>query len=120
MTHDTCSRILCRFDGSIFDPLGRQMAYSETFRSLTATVKTAAEQLCGGRLLCLHEGGYSAPYVPYCGLAVMEVLTGVKTEIEDPFLFIAEGTGGQDLQPWQAAVIDEAVKLVDAVPSNCR
>lgn len=34
----------------------------------------------------VHEGGYAESYVPFCGLAVMEALSGVKTEVEDPLL----------------------------------
>ena len=36
----------------------------------------AADRLCDGRLVLLHEGGYSTLAVPYCGLAVLEALTG--------------------------------------------
>ncbi|MEM9132143.1 MAG: class II histone deacetylase [Actinomycetota bacterium] len=103
------------FDGGIFDPLGRQMAYSDTFRLLARMLKHAAVELCDGRLLCTHEGGYAAAYVPFIGLAVLEELSGLRTDIVDPYLFIAEATGGQELQPHQAAVIDEAAALVDDV-----
>jgi hypothetical protein len=49
----------------------------------TQVMKAAAARHCGGKLLFLHEGGYSAFYVPFCGLAVMEELSGVKTAIVD-------------------------------------
>ncbi|MEM8924427.1 MAG: class II histone deacetylase [Actinomycetota bacterium] len=103
------------FDGSIFDPLGRQMAYSATYRTMMAHLKAAAAELCGGRILLTHEGGYAAAYVPFIGLAVLEELAGVDTGVTDPYLFIAENTGGQDLQPHQAAAIERAVALVDGI-----
>lgn len=93
------------FDGSALDPLGRNMATSETYRYMAEALVVVADKLCHGRLLCLHEGGYSTAYVPYCGLAVMEALSGVKSSIEDPFLPIVAGMGGQECQPHQAALI---------------
>ncbi|MCS5959802.1 hypothetical protein LNP74_04060 [Klebsiella pneumoniae subsp. pneumoniae] len=29
----------------------------------------------------VHEGGYAESYVPFCGLAVMEALSGIRTEV---------------------------------------
>ena len=34
----------------------------------------------------VHEGGYAESYVPFCGLAVMEALSGIRTEVQDPLL----------------------------------
>jgi hypothetical protein len=31
--------------------------------------------------VAVHEGGYSELYVPFCGLAVMEALAGVRTKV---------------------------------------
>ena len=100
------------FDGGFYDPLGRMMAYSETFRSMTAMLKAAADELCDGRLVFTHEGGYSAAYVPFMGLAILEQLTGVRTSIEDPYLASCANTGGQELQPHQDARISEVESLL--------
>jgi len=101
------------FDGSAMDPLGRQMAYSETYRGMTRQLMAAADELCDGRLVLCHEGGYSPIYVPWCGLATMEELSGVRTEARDPYLanYLAS-LGGQELQPHQAAAIDLSAALV--------
>lgn len=104
------------FDGSAADPLGRMMLYSETYRTMTRMLKAAAADLCGGRLMATHEGGYSAAYVPYCGLAVVEELSGIKTPVVDPFLKEFAPYPGQQLRPWQAEVIDEAARLVPLIP----
>ena len=96
------------FDGNMYDPLGRMMAYSETFRAMTRTLMAVADELCGGRLVLSHEGGYSPVYVPFCGLAVMEELSGVKTAIDDPMAAAAALVGGQDLQPHQDQIIRQA------------
>jgi acetoin utilization deacetylase AcuC-like enzyme len=99
------------FDGSMWDPLGRMMAYSETYRAMTRMLTAAADDLCGGRLVLSHEGGYAPLYVPFCGLAVMEELTGVKTPVNDPMAARAGAVGGQDLQPHQDEVIRRAERL---------
>jgi acetoin utilization deacetylase AcuC-like enzyme len=93
------------FDGSMYDPLGRMMAYSETYRAMTRMLMAAAGELCGGRLVLSHEGGYAPVYVPFCGLAVMEELCGVKTPVDDPMAASTAAAGGQALQPHQDALI---------------
>lgn len=104
------------FDGSAMDPLGRNMATSETFRALAAATIEVAESCCAGRVLALHEGGYSTAYVPFCGLATLEAMSGISTGVVDPFLPIFNGMAGQDTQPHQRAVIDQAEALVERVP----
>jgi acetoin utilization deacetylase AcuC-like enzyme len=99
------------FDGSMYDPLGRMMAYSETYRAMTRMLLAAADELCGGRLVLSHEGGYSPVYVPFCGLAVMEELCGVKTAVEDPMAAWSAAAGGQELQPYQDELIRRAERL---------
>ena len=42
-------------------------------------------QLLGGRLVLVHEGGYSEVYVPFCGHAVIEELVGHGPHAADPF-----------------------------------
>jgi acetoin utilization deacetylase AcuC-like enzyme len=75
-------------DPNAFDPLARMQAHSETFRAMAVQIKALADELCEGRLLAAHEGGYSEGYVPFCGLAVIETFAGHRTDVEDPFLQI--------------------------------
>ena len=103
--------VLSGFDAGAIDPLGRNMAHSDTYRALTRMIKDAATRHCGGRFLILHEGGYSAAYTPFCGVAVIEELLGVNDRIEDPFLPILAGLGMQDLQPHQAEMIAQSAML---------
>jgi hypothetical protein len=49
--------------------------------------------------------------VPFCGLAVMEELSGVKTAVTDPMAGRAATAGGQELRPRQDAVIRRAEAL---------
>ena len=53
------------FDGGAGDPIGRQMLTSEGFKSLTTKIMKAANDMCEGRILMTHEGGYSAATVPF-------------------------------------------------------
>jgi acetoin utilization deacetylase AcuC-like enzyme len=105
------------FDSSALDPLGRQMLHSEGYRRLTRRMLDVAGSVAGGRLLGLHEGGYSPGYVPFCGLAVYEELSGIRTEVEDPFLDFLAAMGGQELAEHQKALIDGLAAFVDDVPA---
>lgn len=97
------------FDASFRDPLSAQMCGSHDYRYFTSVMKAAAARHCGGKLLFFHEGGYSAYYVPFCGLAVVEELAGVETGVVDPELEEhCKRWGYQDLQPWQDALIQRA------------
>jgi acetoin utilization deacetylase AcuC-like enzyme len=73
-------------DANALDPLARMLAHSDTFRDMTLRLMQAADTLCGGRLVMVHEGGYSEAYVPFCGQAIMETLSGQRTQVIDPFL----------------------------------
>jgi acetoin utilization deacetylase AcuC-like enzyme len=81
---------------------------------MTRMLMAAADELCGGRLVLSHEGGYSPLYVPFCGVAVMEELTGVKTAVTDPMAARVAMTGKQELQPHQDAVIRQAEALIQS------
>lgn len=71
-------------DANGVDPLARMLAHAETFRAMATRIKALAEELCHGKLLCVHEGGYSELMVPFCGLAIVETLSGEKTGVIDP------------------------------------
>ena len=90
------------------DPLARMLLHSDSFRAMTERVQEAAARLCGGKLVLVHEGGYAESYVPFCGLAVMEALSGVKTEVEDPLLaFIQQQQPREAFTRFQRQAIDE-------------
>ncbi|MEO1001165.1 MAG: class II histone deacetylase, partial [Pseudomonadota bacterium] len=75
--------VACGFDASGVDPLSRMLAGSHTFRAMTVMVAEAA-QACDGRLLLVHEGGYSDLHVPFCAHAVIAELAGSRIEAPDP------------------------------------
>lgn len=103
--------VACGFDANAIDPLGRQLLYSEDFRLFTRWVMGAAKDLCQNRLVLCQEGGYSTAYVPFCGLAVLEELSGFSTEVIDPFIKARDGVFPySDIQPSQRYVLDEVKK----------
>lgn len=106
------------FDGAGFDPLGRMMLNSECYRRLARRLTAAAAELCNGRLMMTHEGGYSEGYVPFCGHAVLETLAGVRTEVTDPLSDDIDEWGWQALQPHQDQMIAKAEKLVPYLTSR--
>ncbi|GCE02883.1 class II histone deacetylase [Dictyobacter aurantiacus] len=70
-------------DACWLDPLAQMMMTMDGYRDLaTMTVKLATE-VCEGHLVVLTEGGYSAPYAPYCSAATVEALMGADTGIID-------------------------------------
>lgn len=78
--------VACGFDASGVDPLGRMLASSQTFAEMTSMLMEVAEEVCGGRLVLVHEGGYSEAHVPFCGHAVLERLSGSALTAPDPLL----------------------------------
>lgn len=94
------------FDSGAMDPLGRMILSADDYRDMTRRVLALADNLCSGRLLICHEGGYSSPYVPFCGLAVIEELLGERTWVEDPFGSEIGAMAYRDLQIHQNQVIE--------------
>jgi acetoin utilization deacetylase AcuC-like enzyme len=76
-------------DASAVDPLARMNLHSDSFRAMTTSVAEAAGRLCQGRLVIVHEGGYSETYVPFCGHAVIEALSGETSDVVDPLMPMA-------------------------------
>jgi acetoin utilization deacetylase AcuC-like enzyme len=93
------------FDSSNADPLGRMLLVSTSYAAMTRRLMDLADAVCGGRLVISHEGGYSPFYVPFCGLAVVETLSGVSTGVSDPYLASWAGLPGQELQDHQKSLV---------------
>jgi acetoin utilization deacetylase AcuC-like enzyme len=108
--------VACGLDANGYDPMARQMLHSDGFRLLTRRLIDVAEATCGGRLVLVQEGGYSPWYLPFCGLAIVETLSGVRTAVEDPYLAALAGFG-QELRPHQAEAVARAARHVTLVPA---
>ncbi|GIH67387.1 class II histone deacetylase [Microbispora siamensis] len=99
------------FDASAADPLGRMTVTAAGYRALTRQLMDVAEEVCEGRLVMSHEGGYSPVYVPFCGLAVLETLSGHETGVGDPFDEVWASSPQHPLTSWQDDVLKEAEQL---------
>lgn len=96
------------FDSGTFDPNGRMALGSTDFGWMTEQMMSYVAANCDDRLLVVHEGGYSAWYVPFCGLAVIETLSGVKTPANDPFADGLAGRVAAELMPHQLEFVERA------------
>src|SRR4051812_1764049 len=103
--------VACGLNASMVDPLGRMNLSSECFAVLTDRVLAAAGDLCDGRLVLCHEGGYSSGYVPYCGLAIVERLAGWSTGVVDPWLDEARTVASLPLREHEAAAVSAAAEV---------
>jgi acetoin utilization deacetylase AcuC-like enzyme len=109
--------VACGFDAAAFDPLGRMLATAETFRAMTEAVMSAADTLCDGRLVLVHEGGYSEAYVPFCGHAVLQEMSGSAITAPDPLGEVcARRQPSARLAGMHSQLIDDLVALFATPP----
>jgi acetoin utilization deacetylase AcuC-like enzyme len=100
--------VACGYDAGRFDPLGRMLLDGVAFRWMTQAIMDVATRHSQGRIVMTHEGGYCPVSVPFFGLAVLEELSGIKTEAACPF------TPQHDLMPAQK-LMAEQVALIAAL-----
>lgn len=103
------------FDPSAYDPLGRMSVTSEGFRGMAERLVSLAEDVCGGKIVFSHEGGYSPVHVPFCGIAVLEALSDTRTDVQDPVNFSVGDSPTRELYPWQDEIIAHSAELAKAL-----
>jgi acetoin utilization deacetylase AcuC-like enzyme len=94
------------FDSSVYDPLGRMMVTAKGYGQMTEMLMESAADTAKNRLVIAHEGGYNAVYSPFCGLFVLQKLSGIH-KLDDPFSH-TDAYPGQALFPHQKVEIDLA------------
>ncbi len=105
-------------DGCAVDPLSRMLMHSETYRALTGRVQAAARTLCGGKLVIVHEGGYSEAYAPFCGHAILEQMSGITTEVVDPSLDVFRAWQPKErVRAFHRTLIDEMAERFLSAPA---
>ncbi|NNJ68678.1 MAG: class II histone deacetylase [Boseongicola sp.] len=106
--------IACGFDAAAFDPLGRMLCSVDTFRQMSRRVVDLANQICAGRLVMAHEGGYSEMYVPFCGHATLQEMSGSNIDAPDPFAEALKiRQPGKAFEAFASGLITE---MADALP----
>jgi len=104
--------VACGYDAGAIDPLSRMLATADTFRMMTAMTRELAQDLCAGRLMMAHEGGYSEVYVPFCGHAVLEEMSGSPRRAPDPLAETFKARQPSDrLNALYSAYLDELVSF---------
>ncbi|MBU8857682.1 MULTISPECIES: class II histone deacetylase [unclassified Micromonospora] len=106
------------FDGAYWDPLSCQALIADSYRQMARLLTGAAERLCGGRLVAVHEGGYSRWYTPWCLVGFVEGLTGANGDLTDPYAGIAAGYGAEPMLPHEQAVIDQTARLMPRITAT--
>ena len=101
-------------DGNMFDPLARMMLSAEGYRYMTKITKEFADNYANGRMVFLHEGGYCPAYVPFCSHAIIEELSGISTDVNDPFVYAMAGTTYNELLPHQKERVDEISRWISS------
>ena len=101
-------------DANCLDPLARMMLVSESYRWMMEAVMQVADECCAGRIAVVHEGGYSESYVPFCGHALVEQLSGQRTEVVDPMLDFARAQQpSAAFQRFQRGLLEEQARGLD-------
>jgi acetoin utilization deacetylase AcuC-like enzyme len=93
-------------DANWLDPLAQMMMSMRGFRQLAEMMVKLADEVCGGRLVMLQEGGYSLAYVPYCTAAAVEPLLGVDLGIVDLY------ADSSELERCQTILTEETTKAL--------
>jgi acetoin utilization deacetylase AcuC-like enzyme len=74
------------YDAFVDDPLAGMRVSTAGFRHMAARVRAAADELAGGRMVCVLEGGYDLRGIAEGVLATFDVLDGPKIPGEEPTL----------------------------------
>jgi acetoin utilization deacetylase AcuC-like enzyme len=99
--------ISCGFDAHRDDPLASMNLSIEGYRAMANSMRALADDLCGGRIAYVLEGGYALSGVREGARAVLESL--VAEETPDPAV-------ANDLEP--GSVLHELVDRVVAVHAS--
>jgi acetoin utilization deacetylase AcuC-like enzyme len=100
--------VACGLDAGNHDALGRMTLGPEDFRWMTAAVMKAAADLCQGRLVLSHEGGYHAPSAPFLALPIFEQLSGQSSGVANPVALRMSGLPPSILHAHEEAAIEAA------------
>ncbi|MFO7708743.1 MAG: hypothetical protein R6V84_11265 [Desulfobacterales bacterium] len=73
----------CGFDLWLHDRLAEMRVTAEGYGLMAALLSEIAEEVCGGRILFVMEGGYSAEGIRECGMKVMESLCRLSPAVLD-------------------------------------
>jgi acetoin utilization deacetylase AcuC-like enzyme len=86
--------VACGQDANEFDPNARMCVSMAGFRALGRRARALADELCGGRIALVQEGGYAKTYSAYCLHATLEgVLRVEEPMLADPVAYQPDDAG---------------------------
>ena len=98
--------VACGVDASLFDPMARLGVTARGFAGIAERLLGVAEEVCGGRIVSVQEGGYSPVYAPFCWLAFVETIARLELH-DDPWEdFVSGQAVCRELAPWHVEAID--------------
>jgi acetoin utilization deacetylase AcuC-like enzyme len=66
------------FDALAGDPLGGQLLEPEDFHRMARETVEVADAVCGGRVVCVLEGGYEPARLGQAAVQVIRALAGLE------------------------------------------
>jgi acetoin utilization deacetylase AcuC-like enzyme len=73
------------YDAHWLDPLASMHLSVTGYTALVQELLALADEVCGGRLIGVLEGGYHLEVLAHCVLSTLRVLTGSPNPVSDPF-----------------------------------
>lgn len=77
-------------DAGQFDPGGRMLVTAAGFHHLASSALLLAQEVCGGRILAVQEGGYNPAHAAFCVHAIAEGLAGLPMSLNDPLAYMPD------------------------------
>lgn len=103
--------IVCGFDVSVVDFMLVMMFILMYYCGMIGKVKGWVDVNVEGKFFCVYEGGYFVEYVLFCGMVVIEKLSGIESGCIDGVGIYVDFQMGQDFQFYQVDVVVD-VKVV--------
>ena len=99
--------LVAGYASNMFDPLCRQQVTANGYYQMTKLITEVADEVCGGSLVAILEGG-KGNYMSYCIGKTIEAMLGVESTIPDP---IENLFNAVKLTPDEAAAIENVKRI---------
>jgi acetoin utilization deacetylase AcuC-like enzyme len=85
------------FDAFVADPLAQMKVSAAGYRRMAACLRGVADEVCGGRLVAVLEGGYDLGGLDACAGELFTELAGERTSMPTPSATAIDATARQRL-----------------------
>lgn len=94
----------CGYDAHWHDGLANMKVTVPGFARMVGLIKSLAEEICGGKMVCLLEGGYDLAALASAVEATVRVLSGSGRDVADPHGTPVDALGREEVMPVVSAV----------------